>query len=948
MRLFSELINSQLMNLRLALGLLRLVTMATVVMLLLLSGGILAQAINTSNIDGSPSWVSPTVTAMKRIGPAPNLPNQPNFQSNLDCTPITYHLVGDTAIQTGCFMTTAYGLVDPDSEVVIFNSTDEGLPLIAYLSHQVLTPWPGSEDVLSLHPIITGGAYIGLYRNLLSRLEDQRNILGGLMAKSLVSPPDFMLTNTDSSYMIINPQTMAFSANSSWLVVETLTGSFLRINLATLDITAFAPAFGSQGSPALLKSQVSISSSGRFVVIENDAANSFKVYDLSTCRGDRTLLKPLDCKSYEYLPYVEKQIDGLRNIRHLRFVNEELLSFIADHNGGSDVFELSPKIQIVSATDYLAVGDSYTSGEGAFDYLSETDTATNSCHLSLHSYPLQITQLIYGASGGHSVACSGAKIGDIFPSSQKTYRGQASDSIVPSQISVDRTSQLLSSFMPGYLPQSDFVTHYQAGIITVSVGGNDIGFSEILKSCVIPHLSLHLSDSVCYSTYEDRLELINLINRTVPKWAALFEHLASSSPVSKIYAIGYPQIFYDKGNCPMNVKLSKSELEFSAEIIDYLNGAIEQATSVAGVNYVDVSQALFGYRLCETASYSVAVNGLTAGKDGGVLGLKIFGNESYHPNAFGQSLIKNAILDKTRNFTVGAGIKSQVNTSQTLLNVPVSGRSIYTLIPSSVGQLVIDKGKTSSVYADGASYGLKPLSSYSVSLDRGKTSLTVSLITDIQGNISADFVLPSEVSVGVHSLDIIGTNQASENIDIRQVVYVSFSEQDTDGDGIINSLDSCIGEVNSGIDTDNDKIDDVCDSFIGPSINSSSGSVNVSGGLSSNGLIVQEVGRSHSDTGTSSTAGPQPVVQKKQTAGTQTQPVSSGINSLVNSTNTGQAASYRNLNFVNWLKSTLRIASFMALSLLVFWIIKSLKDLVRLKFRYRNIYRLGKGASMIS
>ena len=784
--------------------------MAIIVTLLLLSGGILASAIVDNNGGGSPAWTSPLMKAIKLVGPAPDALEQPNFQSNLDCIRTSYRIVGSGDMRLGCFVQTAYGQFDPDNELIIFNSTDEALPLNAYITNQVITPWPGSLDVLSLTPALTGGSYIGLYRNILADLSDSRNLLAQLTAKNLKAPPDFMLRNDDSSMMVINPQTMAFSSGGSWLIVENLSGSFVRINLATLDKTYFAHSFGMSGSPSLLKSQVAVTKDGRYVAIENNIDKSFKLYDLNSCQN--SLTTPfLGCRSYDYWPYIELNIAGLTSVRHLRFINSGLVSFVADHDRVSEVYELAPSLEIKSLLEYLAIGDSYTSGEGAFNYISGTDNTNNDCHLSINSYPLLISQQLYGG-GGHTVACSGAKIGDVLPLGSNDYKGQASDA---AQMLISQKSNILSSYMPGYLPQSDFVSDYQPGVMTVSIGGNDVGFADILKSCVIPKLSFHLSDGVCYNTYEDRVELKNLIDRTVPKWITLFKQLSSMSPRSKIYVVGYPQIFYDKGDCPHNVNLSKSELEFSAELTSYIDGAIEVAASKSGTRYIDVSEAFFGYRLCETRSYAVAVNGLTAGRDAGVFGMKMLGNESYHPNAFGQSLLKSAILKKSNNFTSGLVSALTSNPSDSLLNAPVTGRQIRNLIPSSLGNEVINRFRSNSFGVSGIVNSLRPNSSYILSLDKGSINVLPSVISDNQGNITGSYSLPAGITIGVHSLDLIGTDQTGQNVDIRQIVYIANSEDDIDGDGISNSKDSCPIFVNSGDDQDADGVDDACDGFIG-------------------------------------------------------------------------------------------------------------------------------------
>ena len=76
-----------------------------------------------------PSWAAPSVTALKRVSPVISAQHEPNFLSNLDCTLADYRLVAGGTMRTGCFTPTSYGLLDSDSDTVIFNGTDEGLPL---------------------------------------------------------------------------------------------------------------------------------------------------------------------------------------------------------------------------------------------------------------------------------------------------------------------------------------------------------------------------------------------------------------------------------------------------------------------------------------------------------------------------------------------------------------------------------------------------------------------------------------------------------------------------------------------------------------------------------------------------------------------------------------------------------------------------------------------------
>lgn len=782
---------------------------------------ILAQA--QGNGSSGPAWAAPTAMAIRRASSVANAQSTPNFLDNLDCSLVTYRLVGSGTMQTGCFTETVFGLMDSDSDTVIFNGTDEGLPLLGYGSHDVLIPWPGSLDLIVLNALNTGGSSISLYKNPLAAVQDQRNLFGRLIAKQLTGPPELPLKDAAGQQLVINPETLAFSDGGSWLVAETLGGSFVRINLATLDVTAFAPSFGAQGSPGLLKSRVAVSDDGHYVAIWNDATSSFKVYDLTTCSGASSGLQPQTCLSYDYRAFAGQQIAGLQYVRRVRFINDDLLSFeaTASNPANSGIYELAPTASITSLTDYIGLGDSYTSGEGAFDYLAGTDSDADMCHLSRRSYPLLLTRDLFSSAGGHSVACSGAVINDV-SSTSDNYRGQVRG--VGSLQQLQQTEPLLlesveTNFIPGYVAQQRFVKRWQPRVATVSVGGDDIGFGDLVLNCVMPHVSRHVSDSTCYNTYEDRLELQHLIDRTVPRWTALYNQLQRAAPAMQLYAIGYPQVIDDTGSCALNVQLSKSELEFASSLIDYLNQAIQKAAAAAGVPYVDISQALKGHRLCEAASYAVAVNGLTAGRDGGPLGTKIFGKESYHPNALGQALIEQTILQQTHNLTVASPSKDgPTDASAPLLNAPKSGRTVSTRIPAvGLAPSVAKRGSEIAVRASGPQTGLQPKGAiYTIQLD-GPTGPILGITSrDDSGNIDITVTIPDTAVPGGHTIDITGPGQVNEPIDITQPIYVPYSDNDSDGDTIPDILDTCPGAINSGRDTDQDGVDDICDNLIGP------------------------------------------------------------------------------------------------------------------------------------
>jgi lysophospholipase L1-like esterase len=585
----------------------------------------------------------------------------------------------------------------------------------------------------------------------------------------------------------------------------------MRLNLATLEMQAFAPSYGYQGS-GFLKSQIAITDDGRFVAIGSAVANNLKVYDLKDCTATKTAQQR--CPSFDYRNFVGNQVGSIKYLDHIRFINEGLLSLdiSATDTSKSGRYLLSPTSQISSLTDYIGLGDSYTSGEGAFDYIAGTDTTTNRCHQSSVAYPALLTRDLFSANGGHSVACSGAVINDI-GSTDARYRGQIASGPSYQELQTDHLPLLKSvetNFMPGYIAQHRFIQKNQPRVVTVSVGGNDIGFGKILEACVAPKLTLARTGNTCFNTYEDRLELESLINKMNKKWKILFEQLALETPLGKVFVVGYPDVVSETGKCAQNVHLNDEERLFTREVVAKLNSVISKTASEAGVQFVDISQALVGHRLCEAKDYNTAMNGLTAGKDAGLFGIGVLGGESYHPNSLGHQLIEQEILRVSKNLTLGFSYAQKH--PETFLNKPKSGRPVKNKIPANMTAKTVISDSRLSLRFDGMALGLAPNTSYKVGL-AGESQLgTISTNGEGWVDVTLDSLQPKYA--GSYILEVEGMDQNDNPITFTQPIYVATNPDDYDGDGDDNTVDGCPLAANLGVDEDNDRVDDTCDNII--------------------------------------------------------------------------------------------------------------------------------------
>lgn len=721
----------------------------------------------------------------------------------------------------GCGVQTPYGIVDYNGHLELNNTSVTGSFVNPNYSGSIKAI-PNSTSILNYQSTpLWGNLY--LTKNVPTSLDFTLG-LNGERTYKVNRPADIRLKDKAGHSLLVSLNTMSFSANGKWMVVDWPNVATLRINLETFDVLAFAnsPNYDTGLDPAM---KTAISSDGRYAAVSS-FSNNFSLYDLSTCADVPDIAHiargSVNCRPRDLSSFVREQIPGFRGIRNIRFIGEHTLSFYANYyatpNNPSTnkvaEFLLSAPGHTPQKLDYLAMGDSYISGEGAYNYQNGTDTDTNRCHLSLLSYPYLLSREL-NFDSFHSVACSGATMDDI-TNTGDDYLGQADNKkIARNQRLSQEIDSIFASFSPGYINQSDFVSRYRPKVITVSISGNDIGFSHILVRCM-------LEPDTCYSTYEDRLELVRQINGQFPRMVNTYMQLKNqASPNTKIYVIGYPQLVQPGGDCAVNVRLNVHELDFSKLIINYLDSVIKAAADKAGVFYVDTQSALDGHKLCETNSSDVAVNGLTAGnsypdKFGGPIG-----SETYHPNYLGHRLLAQNISTSTDGLS--SPMPTPNNTSslpledeiEILNNTPHSNRPINLVnYDNDLASDVIYRQSWWSVTVSGLKHALKPISLYRLVINSDSVDLGA-YSTDTNGDLSAQFQIPSSVAAGFHTLHIYGTNLASETIDIYKIVYLAASENDWDGDGIPNSSQACIVGDASGQDYDQDGIDDACDGNIG-------------------------------------------------------------------------------------------------------------------------------------
>lgn len=223
------------------------------------------------------------------------------------------------------------------------------------------------------------------------------------------------------------------------------------------------------------------------------------------------------------------------------------------------------------AGKYVALGDSYASGTGAGDYGD-----SGSCKRSANAYA-QLWANDNAPSEFAFVACSGATTGDV-----------------------------LNNQVGALTADTEFVT--------ISVGGNDAGFADVMTDCNLG------SDEACVARNE---EAQAYARDTLPGLLdGVYNEINNRAPNARVVVLGYPHIYVLEGDCDAGLSETKrAAINGSSDVLaDVISGRV----SSAGFEFVDARPAFAGHEICSSGDWWI--NSVTFPID-----------ESYHPNAAGHS-----------------------------------------------------------------------------------------------------------------------------------------------------------------------------------------------------------------------------------------------------------------------------------------------------------------------
>jgi lysophospholipase L1-like esterase len=206
-------------------------------------------------------------------------------------------------------------------------------------------------------------------------------------------------------------------------------------------------------------------------------------------------------------------------------------------------------------TDYVALGDSYSSGVGS-------PGQVGLCLQSANGYPGQWVSRNKPKSFTN-LACSGAVTSDVI------------------------------NFQAPFISSS-------TDLVTITIGGNDAGFAPIVISCTLS------SDSACAASVASSWVTTNA---TLPaKLDNTYATIKRKAPHAQVVVLGYPLLFDTaSANCGIGgMSLAKRQvLNAGAQDLDDM---IKERAQAAGFTYADSRDDFAGHGICSSSPY---INTLT-------------------------------------------------------------------------------------------------------------------------------------------------------------------------------------------------------------------------------------------------------------------------------------------------------------------------------------------------
>lgn len=221
-----------------------------------------------------------------------------------------------------------------------------------------------------------------------------------------------------------------------------------------------------------------------------------------------------------------------------------------------------------SAAQWVGLGDSYAAGplipNQSLNPLGCLRSDKNYAHLGATAAGKSLSD----------VSCSGAKTDDMTAAQNVT---------------------------PGPNPPQFNALSTSTQIVSLSIGGNDIGFTSIIENCA----SVTPFGHPCQDQYNSGGvdQLAARINATAPKVAAVIQGIHARSPAARVVVVAYEPILPETGSgCWPQVPLAWADVPYLRATQKRLNTMLATVAAANGARYADTYTASIGHDACKSSS----------------------------------------------------------------------------------------------------------------------------------------------------------------------------------------------------------------------------------------------------------------------------------------------------------------------------------------------------------
>jgi lysophospholipase L1-like esterase len=475
---------------------------------------------------------------------------------------------------------------------------------------------------------------------------------------------------------------------------------------------------------------------------------------------------------------------------------------------------------------YVALGDSFSSGEGAVEgsvkYFVGTDTKDNKCHRSPYAYSTtknRALERVYDIPVHREFfACSGATTENVHVDGHGQYTEPGS-----------QIEQIEGLILSGTSPD----------LITITIGGNDVFFGIVVAICTIEQecRDFDPSDDDVDRTLEELFltdwfpVVENRVVLTIKEIQRSLEAMGLDAQAVRIVLLGYPQLFpqeEDAQDCVSGLKgpapgIGGDEQDFLREMTEEMNRRLKNAADRTNIDFVpvigeDAYGDFAGHELC--------------GRDGSwINGLKIRKSvESFHPNVLGQRAYADALEGYLRDWPDGrrSAVIGAKTASPALRATSAFADADAALEPQSLrlGDLLVEAEQVplcavggvviagQGVRVQGSGFAAGAEVTIGLVVGEGEALVLGSTSADGAGDIDAEFALPADAEPqDLAWIQASGTGDSGvAQILIGWVEIVASASDDGDGDGILDICDNCPALASPDqADSDADGLGNPCD-----------------------------------------------------------------------------------------------------------------------------------------